>query len=110
MEYSEFTNGLKILTSLRLGLIHLNHHKLNQNVKLTIFVPEIENNVRFHLHCHHFSRQRQTILNNVKWNDEDIFYTSDSELINVHFCGGRKCECHINSKILNFSMEFILMS
>ena len=63
--------GLKLLTHLRLPLSHLNDHKFNHNFKDSInsFCScslSVENNVHFFLHCHNFSLQRQTLMNNIK--------------------------------------------
>ena len=52
--------GLKLLTRLRLGLIHLNDHKFSHNFKdcinpLCSCIVSVENNIHFFLHCHYFS-------------------------------------------------------
>ena len=93
--------GLKLSTRLRLGLSHLNDHKFNHNFKdcinpLCSCSLSVENNVHFFLHCHHFSLQRQTLMNNIKSVD------------NILLFGNSKHQYHINSKILSFSIDFIL--
>ena len=105
--------GLKLLTRLRLGLSHLNDHKFNHNFKdcinpLCLCSLSVENNVHFFLHCHHFSLQRQTLINNIKSIDEDIINETDSDLVNILLFGSSKYQYHINSKILSFSIDFIL--
>ena len=62
---------LMLLTRLRLGLSHLNDYKFNHNFRdcvnpLCSYSLSVENNVHFFLHCHHFSLQRQTLMNNIK--------------------------------------------
>ena len=69
--------GLKLLTRLRLGLSHLKDHKFNHNFRdcinpLCSCSLSVENNVHFSLHCHHFSLQLQTLMNNIKSIDKDI--------------------------------------
>ena len=105
--------GLKLLTRLRLGLSHLNDYKFNHNFRdyinpLCSCSLTVENNVHFFLHCHHFPLQRQTLINNIKSIDKDIINETDSDLVNIHLFGSSKYEYHINSKILNFSIDFIL--
>ena len=105
--------GLKLLTRLRLGLSHLNDHKFNHNFKdcinpLCSCSLSVENNVPFFLHCHHFSLQRQTLMNNIKSIDKDIINETDSDLVNILLFGSSKYQYHINSKMLSFSIDFIL--
>ena len=93
--------GLKLSTRLQLGLSHLNDHKFNHNFKdcinpLCSCSLSVENNVHFFLHCHHFPLQRQTLMNNIKSVD------------NILLFGNSKHQYHINSKILSFSIDFIL--
>ena len=103
--------GLKFLTRLRLGLSHLNDHKFNHNFKdcinpLCSCSLSVGNNAYFFLHCHHFSLQRQTLMNNIKSIDKDIINETGSDLVNIF--GSSKYQYYINSKILSFSIDFIL--
>ena len=105
--------GLKLLTRVRLGLSQLNDHKFNHNFKdyinpLCSCNLSVENNVHFFLHCHHFSLQRQTLMNNIKSIDNDIINETDSDLVNILLFGSSEYQYHINSKILSFSIDFIL--
>ena len=93
--------GLKLLNRLRLGLSHLNDHKFNHNFKECINLLcscslSVENNVHFFLHCHHFSLQRQILLNNIKSIGKDIIKETDSDLVNIPLCGSSKYQYHIN--------------
>ena len=106
---------LKLLTHLRLGLSHLNDHKFNHNFRdcinpLCSCSLSVQNNVHFFLHCHHFSLQRQTLMNNIKSIDKDIINATDSDLVNILLFGSSKYQYHINSKILSFSNGFILQT
>ena len=105
--------GLKLLTRIRLGLSHLNDQKFNHNFKdcinpLCSCSLSVENNVYFFLYCHHFSLQRQTLMNNIKSIDKDIINETDSDLVNILLFRSSKYQYHINSKILSFSIDFIL--
>ena len=76
--------GLKLLIHLRLGLSHRNDHKFNHNFR-DFFNPlyscslRVESNFHFLLHCHHFSLQRQTLMNNIKSIDKGIIIETDSD-------------------------------
>ena len=104
---------LKLLTRLRLGLSHLNDHKLKHTFRdcinpLCSCNLSVENNFHFFLHCHHFSLQRQTLMSNIKSIDKNIIKASDSDLVNNPLFGSSKYQYHINAKILSFSIDFIL--
>ena len=98
---------LKLLKRQRLGLSHLNDHKFNHNFwdcmkQLPLCSLSIEKNVHFFLHCHHFSLERQTFMNNIKPIDKDIINKTDSDLANILLFVSSKYEYHTNSKILIF--------
>ena len=101
--------GLKLLTRLRLGLNHLNDHNLKDCINpLCSCSLSAENNVHFFLQCHHFSLQRQVLMNNIESIDKDTINETDSNLVNILLFGSSKYQYHINSKILSFSIDFIL--
>ena len=105
--------GLKLLTRLKLGLSHLNNLEFNHNLKdginpLCSCSLNVENNVHFFLDCHHFSLQRQTVMNNIKSIEKDIIKETDSDLVIILLFGSSKYQYNINSKILSFSSDFIL--
>ena len=59
--------GIKLLTRLRLGLIHLNEHRFRHNLQdclnpLCSCSLEVESNIHFFLHCQHFIQSHQTLL------------------------------------------------
>ena len=47
-------------------------------------------------------------MNNVKSIDKDIIKKTGSDLVNILLSGSSKYQYHINSKILSFSIDFIL--
>ena len=93
--------GLKLLIRLWLGLSHHNFRDCFNS--LCSYSLSAENNIHFFLHCHHFSLQRQTLMNNIKSNDKDINAT-DSDLVNILLFGSSKYQYHINSKICSFQL------
>ena len=60
--------GLKLLTRLRLGLSHLNQHKLNHNFQdclnpLCSCSLNVDSVSHFFLHYHYYSKMHSTLLN-----------------------------------------------
>ena len=47
-------------------------------------------------------------MNNIKLIDENIINENDSFIVNILLFGSSKYEYHINSKMLNLSIDFIL--
>ena len=47
-------------------------------------------------------------MNNIKLIDKNIINENDSVIVNIVLFGSRKYEYHINSKMLNLSIDFIL--
>ena len=87
--------GLKSLTRIRLGLGHLNDHKFNHNFRDCINLLcscslNVKNNVHFFLHCHHFSLQKQTLMNSIESIDKDITNETDRDLVNNFLFGSSK--------------------
>ena len=102
--------GLKFLTTLNLGLIHLNEHKFKHNFKqcenpLCTCSLQIESPSHFFLHCHYFTDIRSTLLDDLKSMDVNILGFPDSE-INFYACP--KFDLNQNTKILSSSFSFIL--
>ena len=69
--------GLNFLTSLRLGLSHLNEHKFKHNFQdcvnpLCLCSLEIDSLSHFFLHCHHFTNIRATLLDDLQSVDRNI--------------------------------------
>ena len=87
--------GLKLLTSLRLGLSHLNEHRFNHHFEscldpLCTCSLEMESTTHFFLHCHHFNAIRITLNNSLKGIDKDIPKLSDSFLTKAILFGDSK--------------------
>ena len=83
--------GLKLLTSLRLGLSHLRYHKFRHKFQdcikpITVYGLEIETTTHFLLHCLLFQSARQSMLNKIKEIDEIILKKHDELITKTLLC------------------------
>ena len=63
--YIHDSNGLKLVTRLRLGLNHLNEHQFNNNFKVRVSLLcccSLEVEPAFFLHCHYSQSQIYTLI------------------------------------------------
>ena len=86
------TNGIKLLTRLRLGLTHLHDHKFRHCFQDTLLPlcdcgNDAETTTQFFLHCPSFHTPRQTLLNNIRKINEKIFSHSEDQLIQTFLYG-----------------------
>ena len=107
--------GLKLLTTLRLGLSHLNEHRFNHNFEsclnlLCTCSLEVESTTHFFLHCHHFNAIRIALNNSLKVIGNDILKLSNSSLTKVILFGDSKYSDFQNHDILNSTITFIIDS
>ena len=107
--------GLKFLARLRLGLSHLNEHKLKHNFQdcvnpLCSCNLEIESLSHFFLHCHHFTNIRATLLDDLQSVDRKITSFSDNELVDLLLYESPNFNLNQNNKILSSSICFIIKS
>ena len=84
--------GLKIMTRLRLSWSHLNEHKFRHNFqdclnRLCFCSLEIEVNVHYFLHCHHFSQYHFDLINSVKSVFDNFESFSYHVKIDILSCG-----------------------
>ena len=89
------SNGLKLLTRLRIGPSYLNEHKINHNFKecvnpLLSCSLQVEPVSHFFLHCHYFTDIRKTLLNELQLVDENILNQSDNETVELLRYGSYK--------------------
>ena len=76
--------GLKFLTRLRLGFIHINEHSFRHNFQdclnpLCFCSLEIENILHYLLHCHHFNHIRIDLMKSVKSVYDNFESSSDKD-------------------------------
>ena len=106
---------IKYLTRLRLGLSHLDEHKLKNNFQHTlnpfcICGSDAENPCQFLLHCPNFLTERNTLLNKITNIESNILYQADATITKKLLFGNPKYSNEINLQTLNASIEFILTS
>ena len=105
--------GLKLLTTLRLELSHLNQYRFNHNFEncfnwLCTCSLEVESTTHFFLRCHHFNAVHITLNNSLKAIDKGIPKLSDSSLIKAILYGDSKYSDIENHDILNSAITYIL--
>ena len=107
--------GLKLLTHLRLGLSHLNEHRLNHNFQNCIHplcscILEIESISNFLLHCYHYANIHITLLNSISEIIGNTFNINDECLVNSLLLGSQKYIEIDNSHIVNATIKHLLDS
>ena len=106
---------IKLLTRLRLGLIHLNENKFKHGFSdtinpLCICGGDIESINHFFLHCPKYCKARQTLFDNIQSIDKMLFSQNESSLTHLLLYGDSKRNSNVNAFILNSATEFILSS
>ena len=104
--------GIKLITRLRLGLIHLRDHKFNHNFldclnPICFFGKDIETNVHYLLHCPIFSDKR-SIFFNIRSIDENVLSRSDSRISETFLFSISSFNNTKNLSILNTTVDYIL--
>ena len=107
------TQGLTLLTRLRLGLSHLDEHRFRHNFKdcinpLCSCSLEVENTLHFFLHCHHYSTFRVGLMTEVNQIDENFSYLSDDNKVSLLLYGDSRLDDNKNNFILLASITYIL--
>ena len=84
-------DGLKLITRLRLGLIHLRFHKLKHNFQDTLnpicSCGTAETTIQYLLHCLNFLNERLSLFKKLQSIDENIFSKDDSKISKVLLFG-----------------------
>ena len=107
--------GIQHLTRLRLGLSHLREHKFHHNFNDTLnpLCPcnlEVESVSHFFLRCHFFDAERLVLMNGIFNLDPNIHHLDDISFSNLLLYGNTKYSNEINKKILEISINYILVS
>ena len=107
--------GLKFLTSLRLGLSHLNKHKFKHNFQdcvnpLCSCSLETESLSHFFLHCHHFRNILVTLFDDLQSVDRNIPSFSVNELVDLLLYGSPNFNLNQNNMIPSSSISLIIKS
>lgn len=108
--------GMRCLTLLRLDLNPLKLYKFNHNFHDTNdpmcpINDGIEDKEHFLLDCHAFVRLRNTLMNNVSVViGSNILTFQNNEIIKILLYGDKKFSRAQNTKILNFTIDYIIKS
>ena len=107
------SQGIKLITRLRLGLSHLRKHKFKHSFQDTLnpicsCSNDIESTTHYLLHCSNYIEERLALLNQVRSIDSQLLQQSDSLICQLLLFG--KCSLSIeeNTQILNGTIEYVL--
>ena len=111
--YCHNPKGIKLLTRLRLGLIHLCEHKCKHNFQdclnpICLCGNEIENSTHYLLHCPTYTNERLTLLNKIKSINCSILESSDAAVTKILLFGDNTLSSSSNTIILNSTIEYII--
>ena len=109
------SKGLKFVTRLRLGLIHLREHKFKHSFQDSInpFCScslDVESAIHYFLHCALFTIERHTLLNTVSQIDTKLLDSNESNLIQHLLFGDLSKGRETNTEILNATVNYVLMT
>ena len=90
--YCHNPKGIKLLTRLRLGLIHLCEHKCKHNFQdclnpICLCGNKIENSTHYLLHYPTYTNERLFVLNRIKSTDCSILESSDAAVTKILLFG-----------------------
>ena len=102
--------GVKLLTTLRLGLSHLYEGKFKHGFQDTLkpicsCANDMETSAHFLLHCPHYSTKRSTFLNTIRNINRNIFDKNDLQITETLFYGDSFYD-KSNTLILNATIDF----
>ena len=109
------TNGIKLLSSLRLNFSHLNEHKFRHNFNdrvdpLCTWGLEPETTHHYLLRCSLFSTQRLELLYNVFILNPSIKNYSNEKLLNILLYGSEDFNWNLNKEIVIATIKFLKRS
>ena len=107
--------GLKFITRLRLGLSYLREHKFKNSFQDTINPLcscglDVESTGHFLLHCPQFVNERRTLLSTIGNTNYKLLENTDSVLTQTLLFGNTSYDITGNTKILNATVTFILLT
>ena len=109
------SKGIKVITRLRLGLSHLREHKFKHNFQDTINPlcncgQDIESSTHFFLHCPFFINERHTLFSTIRSLDSKLLDCTNYYLTQTLLFGNTSQISSNNFKIINTSIDYILLS
>ena len=107
--------GIKLLTSLRLGLSHLREHKFKNGFPDSLnpicsCVQNVGTSTHFLLHFSNYSNERLTFLNIIRNIDSNILSKNDLKVTETLLYGDSSYDDTKNTLIMNATMEFLFAS
>ena len=107
--------GIKLITSLRLGVSHLREHKLKHGFQDTINPlcncgQDIESFTHFFLHCPFFINKRRTLLSTIRSLDSKLFDCTNYDLTQTLLFRNTSQISSNSFKIINAAIDYILSS
>ena len=105
--------GVKLLTTLRLGLSHLREHKFKDSFH-DILDPlcncgkEVETPFDFLLSCPNYSDERLTLLSKIRNINPNILENTNSQITRFFLYGDKNFTASTNFIILSSTIEYIL--
>ena len=105
--------GIKYLTRLRIGFIHLKEHKFRHDFQDSVDPmcscgSGTETTKHFLLHCPNFHLQRQTLFDKIATIDSNILTENEESIVNTLLFGKLNSKNSFYKAILNASIDFIL--
>ena len=105
--------GIKLLTTLHLGLSPLHEHKFRHCFQDTLnplceCAKDIESTMHFFLHCTNFLIPRQTLFQKIRNIDNNILSQSETQLTQTLQYGNQNYHPSINRLIINSNIEYII--
>ena len=93
--------GLKLLSRLRIGVSHLNQHKLNHNFPdwlnpLCSCSLEVNSVSHFFLHCHYFLKIRSSLLIELQSTDTNFLNPQDDVVVEILLYVRTKVNTNLN--------------
>ena len=106
-------HGLKLLTRLHIGLIHLRGHKFNHNFndcldEICICGIDIESTNHFLLQCSLFLKEKHVLMNKIRDIDSSLIDQNENSLCYTLIFGKENMNDCDNAHILNSTIEYIL--
>ena len=110
MFYVDNREGLKFLTTIRLGLSHLADHNFRHNFQdcvnpICSCGQEIEISIHFLLQCSNYHCTRQTLFKKINKIDSTILKQNDQVITKLLFFGNEKLKAAQNKSILTSTIE-----
>ena len=105
--------GVKYITRIRFGLSHFRGHKIKHSFQDSINLicncgNDVETGIHFFLHCSLYSNERCTLLNSLSKIEHKLLDSTDNSLNQTLLFGNSLLTLTDNTKIINFTIDFVL--